>query len=673
MRYQPQQDPFGDAASEPLPNQFYLVDTTTGEYRQYSAVSPYTTTTPNQGGAAAPGPAGRPRMHAPPQGAASRTAPAPAPFTAPIAVGSPASAVVAAAAGSPAASGGAVAAGAGAAATHPHRGFLDHLLPAGAAGAAGASPALLAGGHPQLEQHHNHNHNHSHHLELRHLQGQPLPQLHQRQIHPFHLQGHALHPFPDRAVIMASPDEHGMAAQQEAAKGYLPTLDGPMIGEKTPIASIVDEYAKADPIYVDKTMALPQTYGEYRPVKGDGNCGWRAIGFSYFEKLAEGGDADQIEGEVARLMSMTPFLGSVGGYDYYEDWADEAIGLLRELAGCVTDKAAAQALIHQRWTDIGTGSSLIYYLRLLAATHLKSSPEQYDPFVPDGQGIQSYCAQSVELPDREIEQLGIIALYNCLLKPLDFVLEIAYLDRSPGAEVNTYRFPEGANGKDLSALGPVIYLLYRPDHYDILYRRQLTLPAGFDPAPVSMQVNRATELYSHTPITSTHSSLGAYSTADFSILASLPSASTSSMPSLSSYSGLEASSCGSFAATDSQWMPSLLPEPSEVAPAQHVSGEVVASPAGPKPRPSSVSTSSPDGADCNIRFTKMQYNYEEDSVNARQGLIPFYMTSDTFKNSVWNRAHFGNPDFRPEQWHPGDESLDERTAGARKKKAARNP
>ncbi|KAH7324280.1 hypothetical protein B0I35DRAFT_423837 [Stachybotrys elegans] len=31
-----------------------------------------------------------------------------------------------------------------------------------------------------------------------------------------------------------------------------------------------------------------------------------------------------------------------------------------------------------------------------------------------------------------------------------------------------------------------------------------------------------------------------------------------------------------------------------------------------------------------------------------------------FKNSVYNMAHFGNPDFQPEEWHPDDESADSR-------------
>lgn len=362
---------------------------------------------------------------------------------------------------------------------------------------------------------------------------------------------------------------------------------------------------------------------------------------------------------------MNPLLGSVGGYDYYEDWADEAIGLLRDLANCIGDTDTAHALIHERWTDIGTGGALIYYLRLLAATYLKANSDQYDPFVADGQGIQAYCGQSIELPDREIEQLGIIALVNCLLKPVNFVLEIAYLDRSPGTTANVYRFPDEANGKDIADLGPIIYLLYRPDHYDILYRRAASMAGADSLVSATMQINRATNVYTHTPITDTHASLRAYSTADFSLLATLPSAPAPNMSSLSSPDATHASACSPFL-SDAPWAspfpasgpPSTLPHHMQDA----TSPVDVKSPASQ----SQGALSSSPGSECNIRFSSVQYDYNEEDQSQR----PFNVTTNAFKNSVWNRAHFGNPEFRPEQWRPEDEHVDERTS-ARRKKASR--
>ncbi|ATY59309.1 ubiquitin thiolesterase [Cordyceps militaris] len=643
------QDPFIDDASEQLPSQFYLVDAATGEYRQYSAMPGYS---PSDHGATA---------HV---GMQAAILPEPVPAMMPVPV--------------------ALAVGAGATSTagarghhlhhqrqehqhnrqdhHHHNAYID--LPNINPPVAPPPATLLAAAHPQLDYHH------------RHLPVQPHPRTH----HPPSLHSHPVHRFPGRPLTMATTDEHGMAAQQEAARAYQPNLDGPSIGDKTPIEAIVEEPYLKPTAHTAASRAMATADGEacIGPLHGT-SCSLltittlsTAIGFCYFEKLVEAGDADQVEGEAARLMSMNHFLGTVGGYDYYEDWADEAIGLLRTLAGCVTDPAAAHALVHDRWTDPATSSALIYYLRLLAATHLKAHADQYDPFVPDGQGIRAYCSQSVELPDREIEQLGIIALYNCLLKPLDLVLEIAYLDRSPGAQVNTYRFPEEAITKDPAVLGPMIQLLYRPDHYDILYRRPTVVVAD-------IMVNRATDVYSHTPINSTHSSLGAFSTADFGLLASLPSASPSGMSTLTSPNIMHtpappSSSCGSFV-PDGQWMSPL---PTHAASSNapivqrgrsHPAADTLLTSPGPKaPPPPATATATAPEAECNIRFTKMQYNYEEDSSRAALlGLLPFNVTTTTFKNSVWNRAHFGNPEFRPEQWRPGDDGADDRT---RKKKGS---
>ena len=68
------------------------------------------------------------------------------------------------------------------------------------------------------------------------------------------------------------------------------------------------------------------------------------------------------------------------------------------------------------------------------------------------------------------------------------VLEIAYLDRSDGVEVNVHRMPEEANGQSPADLGPIIYLLYRPGHYDILYRDAVLQPPPPPSAPISVQV-----------------------------------------------------------------------------------------------------------------------------------------------------------------------------------------
>ncbi len=69
----------------------------------------------------------------------------------------------------------------------------------------------------------------------------------------------------------------------------------------------------------------------------------------------------------------------------------------------------------------------------------------------------------------EIDALGVALLADVLLKPAGLGLEIAYLDSHPSPEINTYRWlPDGADLENATGRWPVICLVYRPEHYDIL-------------------------------------------------------------------------------------------------------------------------------------------------------------------------------------------------------------
>ncbi|KYK57999.1 Peptidase C65, otubain [Drechmeria coniospora] len=325
-------------------------------------------------------------------------------------------------------------------------------------------------------------------------------------------------------------------------------------------------------------------------------------------------------------MSLNHTLSTVGGYSYFEDWADEMTGLLRELAAIVTDGPAAHGLLLQRWNDAAVEGGLIYYLRLLAATYLKANASTYDPFVPDGQGVQAYCSQSVELVNREIEHLGIVALANILLKPAGIALEIAYLDRSPGGRVNNHRFADEGE--------QVIYLLYRPDHYDILYRA----PAA---RPVAMQVR---SLSHDVRIAPSSASLAAYSSLDLDVLAMIPGF-TAVVP-LMAMPTPEGPEAEPLAPTDgaSPWPPTFLDGPPTPVPPLATTSVLARCPL--------------EAPACPIRFSPVQLEYDES--NGGFGEANFQAKTSAFKNSVWNRAHYGNSHFHPEEWTPLDEDKGKR-------------
>ena len=51
-----------------------------------------------------------------------------------------------------------------------------------------------------------------------------------------------------------------------------------------------------------------------------------------------------------------------------------------------------------------------------------------------------------------------------LLQAMNVIVRIVYLDRSVKDDISTHDFPE-------DSAAPHIHLLYRPGHYDLLYKK----------------------------------------------------------------------------------------------------------------------------------------------------------------------------------------------------------
>ncbi|KHJ30517.1 putative ubiquitin thioesterase otubain [Erysiphe necator] len=257
----------------------------------------------------------------------------------------------------------------------------------------------------------------------------------------------------------------------------VPGPEGPLVGQKISSHAITEEYAKADPIYVQKTVALSKVYSHYRQILGDGNCGWRAIGFAYFESFLRLQSKARLEEEMARISSLNNLLITSGGFKQwlFEDMVAETVGLLRDLAERVqVDPQEAECILMERFNNAIVSNSIIYHLRLLASSWLKANPEMYEGFILDGSGVDAYSHNYIEPVNVEIEHLIMCVLIDVLLKPIGIAVEIVYLDRTPGSHANTHIFQEeDPVGIPKNPGGPIIHLLFRPSHYDILYREEI--------------------------------------------------------------------------------------------------------------------------------------------------------------------------------------------------------
>ncbi|KAH9889112.1 peptidase C65 Otubain-domain-containing protein [Xylariomycetidae sp. FL2044] len=439
-----------------------------------------------------------------------------------------------------------------------------------------------------------------------------------------------------------SSQQTDLAQQEAAARDYKPQLEGAMVGEKMPSHVITEEYAQADPIYVAKTMALPQTFSHYRPIQGDGNCGWRAIVFAYFEALLKLQDMQKIEDEKIRLTNLND-LNNVLTEDeleMIEPFRDEVAELFNQVLAAVSAGQDPVCLLMDKFNDINTSPAILYYFRLLTASELQRFPERYVGFIPDG--VSCFIDTVVKVVDKEIEHMCIEPLCDLLLreKGIGIGLEIAYLDRSEGSEVNRHLFPGSTNGQD------PMYLLYRPGHYDILYRDNVYRPPQPVPTdPVSLQIHRVTSFTHHHEIQSVGPTLQNFATMDMSTLTMIP---PFEAPGLSP---LASPLAGSSPMTDpyapspqSPWIPQQFPEttPQQALPPARQQ------PSPPQQQPAASTTIH------QLRFSKYNFPNLPEMAESNTTYEPAFQTN-TFKNSHFNVAHYNNMNFQPEMYKPDAE------------------
>lgn len=77
--------------------------------------------------------------------------------------------------------------------------------------------------------------------------------------------------------------------------------------------------------------------------------------------------------------------------------------------------------------------------------------------------LKSYCEANIERTASEIDHVAMAALGEVIVKPAGLRLEVLYLDRSPGEEIN-HSYRAEATGLDGFPLpnAPTMRLIYRP-------------------------------------------------------------------------------------------------------------------------------------------------------------------------------------------------------------------
>jgi ubiquitin thioesterase protein OTUB1 len=161
----------------------------------------------------------------------------------------------------------------------------------------------------------------------------------------------------------------------------------------------------------------------------------------------------------------------------YEDFFDDTFFLIKEFC----EKAPvmkASGMIPSDWlaenwraSEVNSNSVMLT-LRMVLSAYLQLNFEEYLPFLYDFESsglsgkqlMESYCRRHVESFGVESDQIHIMAM----TKVMGCQIEIAYLDAGESSENLLMSFGEGAG---FWGEGRAATLLYRPGHYDLIYRK----------------------------------------------------------------------------------------------------------------------------------------------------------------------------------------------------------
>ena len=119
-----------------------------------------------------------------------------------------------------------------------------------------------------------------------------------------------------------------------------------------------------------------------------------------------------------------------------------------------------------------------WYLRLITATFMKQDPDRFVPFILSLHesdiicDIHQFCSKYIEPMGQECEHVQVLALAEAF----QIHVTVVYVDGRQTQQLSTKQSEDGHHGLHHHEFGPEqspirLTLLYRPGHYDILYKK----------------------------------------------------------------------------------------------------------------------------------------------------------------------------------------------------------
>lgn len=282
-----------------------------------------------------------------------------------------------------------------------------------------------------------------------------------------------------------------------------------LTSKRLPISCLRQQYAD-NPNFIVGINILEKSYSHIRTIRGDGNCYYRAFLYSLLETLikeqqqASGsttvGSNNVNEGQRLLHYITTKSWEEILQQNYdevaIEIFHDEIIDLFQDVIvkrlynkddnvssdsnDHTTSKTAESKLFHDRMNEENSVSDYCtWYLRLITATYMKQDPDRFLPFIlsitsnsDDNSDmtmicdIHQFCSKYIEPMGQECEHVQVLALAEAFQIHVTVVYLDGHQSQSNNDDGNLHHHQFGPEKSPIQ-----LTLLYRPGHYDILYKK----------------------------------------------------------------------------------------------------------------------------------------------------------------------------------------------------------
>ena len=191
----------------------------------------------------------------------------------------------------------------------------------------------------------------------------------------------------------------------------------------------------------------------YRHIAHSDPCLAGAV-FGYFESIMNSRNHGFAVQEFTRIKSFEETMKMAGiDYGLLEEFFDETWTLFQEILQSF-EGVPDDSLITRAFNDENRSNAIVYHFKMMTSAHMALNADKYEVFA--GMPMDQYRQTRIDPTLQEIDHVGLQGLTTGVIAPANLQVEVLYLDRSEGDEVNISELvPDDSNR-------PAIRLLYRP-------------------------------------------------------------------------------------------------------------------------------------------------------------------------------------------------------------------